>query len=205
MFTLTSRLKRYFPKFYLKEKPKIRLTTGIILLSIISRISMNVFLYLFQASIDESYSIGSWLYPGYQLLSSFMSSLFPIAAIIGSLLYAITHKKRMVSVAERTTQVKRKGARDSMQSLLEHEEGSGEFEDDSSSNLGDVALLNNADLTDDSKAIFLKPKRGPRSSELTPKQQSFSYKVQGGVRVSNRVSHSSINSGSRMGSFASNN
>ena len=99
MTILLTRLQKYFPKFYLKERGKIYTTCGIIILSIVSRVSSNVFLFLFQDSVNESYAQGTWLYPGYQLFSCLFASLFPLAAIIISLLYAVNHKKRMVNIA----------------------------------------------------------------------------------------------------------
>jgi hypothetical protein len=144
LYTLISRLKRYFPKFYLKERGKLIMTNGVIIMSILSRISMNLFLYLFQEEINESYGSGTWLYPVYQILSSFLSSLFPLAAIIASLIYAINHKKRMVHISERTTLVKQNRNRDSMQSLIEYEEGS-EFEDDGAS-MADFSLPNGNEM-----------------------------------------------------------
>ena len=41
LFFLSSRLKKYFPKFYEKERLKIFLATGIIILAIVSRITVN--------------------------------------------------------------------------------------------------------------------------------------------------------------------
>jgi hypothetical protein len=43
LYKLTSRLRRYFPKFYLKEKRKIFTSNGVIIVSIIARISTNIF------------------------------------------------------------------------------------------------------------------------------------------------------------------
>ncbi len=45
--------------------------------------------------MNESYSNGSLLYPMYQLCSSLLSSLLPLAAIIISLMYAMNQKKRL--------------------------------------------------------------------------------------------------------------
>ena len=42
LFILIKSLKRYFPKFYLKEKNKILIANGSIIISIISRITVNL-------------------------------------------------------------------------------------------------------------------------------------------------------------------
>ena len=63
LYILTSRLKRYFPKFYLKERPKILTSNGVIIISIVTRISVNIFIYLFQEEMDISYGSGTWFYP----------------------------------------------------------------------------------------------------------------------------------------------
>lgn len=101
LYLLTTRLKRYFPKFYLKERNKIFTSNGVIILSIVSRISMNIFVFFNQHELDLSYNEGTWFFPLYQLFSCFFSSLFPLAAIIVSLMYAINHKTRMVNFSQR--------------------------------------------------------------------------------------------------------
>ena len=64
---LTLRLKLYFPNFYQKEKVKIFVTNGCIIIAIIARISNNFFLALFKNEIDISYDEGTWFYPMYIL------------------------------------------------------------------------------------------------------------------------------------------
>lgn len=103
LYLLTSRLHKYFPKFYLKERDKIFLTNGVIILSLIARIIMNIFIFFFMQAINESSAEGTWLFPAYQLCSSILSSLLPIGAIIVSTMYAINHKKRMFNVAAKNS------------------------------------------------------------------------------------------------------
>jgi hypothetical protein len=125
LIILRGRLKKYFPRFYAKESQKILLSNGIIIVSIISRICANIFTFLFQEEINDSYGKGTWFYPLYQLFSSFFASLFPLAAIIVSLMYAVNQKKRIVTVSERISpKQKRKNniSSDSIQSYLEYEE-----------------------------------------------------------------------------------
>ena len=52
LFLLTSRLKKYFPRFYSRESPKIFLSKGIIIGSILSRIGANVFIFFYQDEIN---------------------------------------------------------------------------------------------------------------------------------------------------------
>ena len=42
LFVLSRRLKKYFPKFYEKERLKIFVANGIIILAIITRVSVNL-------------------------------------------------------------------------------------------------------------------------------------------------------------------
>lgn len=65
LYMLTTRLKRYFPKFYLKESTKIYTSNGIIIFSIVSRISVNVYSTIYQSEMDISYGAGTWFYPLY--------------------------------------------------------------------------------------------------------------------------------------------
>ena len=87
---LSRRLKKYFPKFFEKERLKIFLATGIIIISIVSRITVNTWLLYHSQDIDDSLNNGDWLYPGYQLITSLFATFFPLAATVGSLLYALS-------------------------------------------------------------------------------------------------------------------
>jgi len=106
LYLLTSRLMLYFPKFYLKERKSIFLTTGIIIFSIFARILNNIMLFFFQHEIDESYDHATWLFPMINLTSSIFASLFPIAAVLISFNYALTHKKRQFTLRSRSKQCK---------------------------------------------------------------------------------------------------
>jgi uncharacterized membrane protein YqhA len=86
---LTSRLSRHFPNFYSKQRGKILLSNGCIILSLLARITVNIFLAVSQTSIDDSYNKATWFFPLYQLFSCLFASLFPIAAIITSLMYTV--------------------------------------------------------------------------------------------------------------------
>ena len=87
---LSRRLKKYFPKFYEKEHLKIFLTTGIIILAIVSRITVNTWLINHLQDIEDSLNNGDWLYPGYQLITCLFATFFPLAATVVSLLYALS-------------------------------------------------------------------------------------------------------------------
>lgn len=59
------------------------------------------------------------------MCSSFLASLFPLAAIIVSLMYAVNQKKRIVSVANQISPKQRRKdniSSDSIQSFMEYEE-----------------------------------------------------------------------------------
>jgi hypothetical protein len=98
---LTSRLKRFFPSFYEKEKSKIYLASLSIIVSITARIFF-VILYEIDSlakTFDDSYRENTLLWPIVQFLTAIFTSLVPIGSIIYSLMYAITHKKRMIQRA----------------------------------------------------------------------------------------------------------
>ena len=102
-YLLTSRLKRFFPSFFAAERPKLYLAASSIIVSIAARI-LFVILYeidSLEQDFDESYRENTWLWPVMQFLTVMVASLMPIASIIYSLMYAITHKKRMIKRALR--------------------------------------------------------------------------------------------------------
>lgn len=89
LFVLSRRLKTYFPKFYEKERLKIFVANGIIILAIVSRVTVNLWYLNHLQDIEDSAEDGSWLYPGYQLITSLFATFFPLAATVVSLLYAL--------------------------------------------------------------------------------------------------------------------
>ena len=102
-YLLTSRLKRFFPSFFAKERSQLYLAATSIIVSIAARI-LFVILYEIDSlsqDFDESYRENTWLWPVMQFLTVMVASLMPIASIIYSLMYAITHKKRMIKKALR--------------------------------------------------------------------------------------------------------
>ena len=52
-------------------------------------------------SLDESYKNDDWKFPISQFFSLVFSNLFPIGSMIYSLMYAISHKKRMTKRANK--------------------------------------------------------------------------------------------------------
>lgn len=98
LFILTRRLQKYFPKFFEKERLKIILTNGIIVIAIVSRVSVNIWYLNHLQDIDISFNEGTWLFPIYQLITSIFASLFPLAATVVSLLYAVSQKRKMFKV-----------------------------------------------------------------------------------------------------------
>jgi hypothetical protein len=98
LYVLTSRLKKFFPSFFLKERSKIYLASISILFSISARIFF-VCIYEIDSlneKFDDSFKNNTWLWPIMQFLTLIFASLVPVASIIYSLMYAITHKKRMI-------------------------------------------------------------------------------------------------------------
>ena len=89
LIVLTRRLIQHFPKFYSQEKFKIFGATGAIILAIICRIGLNIWYIYNVDTIDDSYNHNTWLFPIYQLVSGILASIFPLAATIISLLYAL--------------------------------------------------------------------------------------------------------------------
>jgi|LauGreDrversion4_2_1035121.scaffolds.fasta_scaffold319892_2 hypothetical protein len=72
-----------------------------IIFSIIARIAIN-YIYSIPSvwdALQESAKAGSWAWPVSQICSVIFASLFPITSIIYSLMYAITHKKRLIRKA----------------------------------------------------------------------------------------------------------
>ena len=103
LILLTKRLKKFFPSFYLKEKKQLYMASFSIIFSIIARIFIN-YIYSIQSvwdALQDSYIKNTWAFPISQMCSVIFASLFPMASIIYSLMYAITHKKRMISKAKK--------------------------------------------------------------------------------------------------------
>ncbi len=118
---LINRLKRFFPQFYLRERKQIFITSSAVIISILTRIFMG-FLYSVPSiahEFDESTLHDTWLFPFATFLTLFVASLFPIASIIYSLMYAITHKKRMI---RRSVQNRTSNQQQTVQSLLREED-----------------------------------------------------------------------------------
>lgn len=95
---LTTRLKTYYTKFYEREGRTIWISNISIIVSIIARIFFNL-IVTFDAvmdKLDESLQQGTWLYPMYHLISSMLGTILPIASIIYSLMYGITHKSSTI-------------------------------------------------------------------------------------------------------------
>lgn len=98
LFILSRRLKKYFPKFFEKERLKIIFATGMIIISIVSRITVNIWYLNHLQDIEDSFNNGTWLYPIYQLITSVLATFFPLGATVGSLLYALSQKRKMFKV-----------------------------------------------------------------------------------------------------------
>ena len=90
LFILSKRLKKYFPKFFEKEKIKIFFANGMIIIAIISRITVNLWYLNHLVDISDSFNNGTWLYPMYQLITSVLATFFPLGATVASLLYALS-------------------------------------------------------------------------------------------------------------------
>lgn len=109
LYLLLTRLKRYFPGFYTKEKKQILFASVSVIVSIIARMGINI--VYSNDEVNEALNISfrddTWLFPVSQFVSLFMASIFPIASIIYSLMYAITHKKRLIKKSKATSLVNR--------------------------------------------------------------------------------------------------
>ena len=101
------RLKRYFPSFYKKESTKIYIASISVIVSIVFRIGINVMYSIdsLNSALDISYADDTWLFPITQLITMLFASLFPIASVIYSLMYAISHKKRMIKRPRKHSQI----------------------------------------------------------------------------------------------------
>lgn len=126
---LIKRLKQHFPTFYLKERTQIYVASISVIVSIIARIGINV-LYSFDSvidALDESYAADTWLFPLSQLFVILFASLFPIGSVTYSLIYALTHKKRMMKKSTRVNSqgklINASGRCQSIHSLLQDEAG----------------------------------------------------------------------------------
>jgi hypothetical protein len=100
---LINRLKQNFPAFYMKERTQIYIASGSVIVSLVARIGINV-LYSFDAvndALDLSFEEDTWLFPLSQLFVGLFASLFPIGSVTYSLIYALTHKKRMMKKSSR--------------------------------------------------------------------------------------------------------
>lgn len=124
LIMLVKRLKRHFPSFYLKERKQILIASVSVIISLVARIGINI-LYSFDSvndALDDSYTEDTWLFPISQLIVILLASLFPIASVIYSLMYALTHKKRMMKKSKKFGQVINASGRcQSIHSLLQDE------------------------------------------------------------------------------------
>ena len=107
LILLIRRLKRYFPSFYKKESTKIYIASISVIVSIVFRIGINVMYSIdsLNSALDISYADDTWLFPITQLITMLFASLFPIASVIYSLMYAISHKKRMIKRPRKHSQI----------------------------------------------------------------------------------------------------
>ena len=128
LVVLTKRLRLYFPKFYKQEKLNIVFATGAILVAIVSRVSTNIWYIYNSDEINDSYNKNTWLFPNYQLVNAFTASIFPLAATILSLLYALNQKKKQFNVDAKTfdprVSNRKRTERESVRSLMEDGEDS---------------------------------------------------------------------------------
>ena len=93
----------------------------------ISRITVNSWYLTHIFEINESSIIGDWYFPGYQLVSSVFASFFALTAAAVSLIYALSHKKKMfLTELKRFTKGNKPTDYQSMNSYLEQEEKSSE-------------------------------------------------------------------------------
>ena len=123
LVVITKRLRLYFPKFYKQEKLKIVFATGAILVAIVSRVATNIWYIYNTDKITESYNANTWLFPNYQLVNAFTASIFPLAATILSLLYALNQKKKQFNMDAKNFDPRisnrRRTDRESIRSLIE--------------------------------------------------------------------------------------
>ncbi len=98
LYLLLVRLRKFFPGFYVKERAKILIASVSVIVSIIARMTINIIYSIdsIDEQLNESYALDTWAFPISQFVTLFLASIFPIACIIYSLMYAITHKKRMI-------------------------------------------------------------------------------------------------------------
>jgi magnesium-transporting ATPase (P-type) len=125
---LTKRVRLYFPKFYKQEKLNIVFATGAILVAIVSRVASNIWYIYNSDKINDSYNKNTWLFPNYQLVNAFTASIFPLAATILSLLYALNQKKKQFNVDAKTfdprVSNRRRTERESIRSVMEDDDDS---------------------------------------------------------------------------------
>ncbi len=95
LVVLIRRLKKYFKKFYYHERFKIITAAGSIIIAILCRVGTNLWYIYNEDPLDESYDNNTWLFPAYQLITGLSASLFPLAAIIISILYALYQRERV--------------------------------------------------------------------------------------------------------------
>jgi uncharacterized membrane protein YidH (DUF202 family) len=95
---LTRRLKRFYPKFYQKERKKLITVNSLIILSISVRVVISVVngTEAFNKFISDSFNKNTIGYPLMQFSIVFFTSLMPISTIIYSLMHAFNQKKKMI-------------------------------------------------------------------------------------------------------------
>jgi len=93
---LTSRLRHSFPNFYTSQRPTILATNFLLIGSISARIliALMVTSDAFLEKLNKSLHGGTWLYPGFQLVTAVITTLVPLATIIYSLMNA-THQRKL--------------------------------------------------------------------------------------------------------------
>ncbi|TNV79101.1 hypothetical protein FGO68_gene7936 [Halteria grandinella] len=137
-------MKRTYPKFYQRERDRILLATLSIIVSITARIGFNIAggFDSVQNALGESFLNNTWFYPMYELILELLSSIFPIASTIYSLMYMVMHKKNIlereisgINATPQQNQIRQSEisssakTRDSFQEMLDFEEGLEEVEE----------------------------------------------------------------------------
>ncbi|TNV78760.1 hypothetical protein FGO68_gene14159 [Halteria grandinella] len=144
LLILTRQMKRTYPKFYQRERDRILLATLSIIVSITARIGFNIAggFDSVQNALGESFLNNTWFYPMYELILELLSSIFPIASTIYSLMYMVMHKKNIleretsgINATPQQNQIRHSEisssakTRDSFQEMLDFEEGLEEVEE----------------------------------------------------------------------------
>ena len=97
LIVLVLRLKKYFPKYFMKEKGKIIISTGGISVAIITRISTNIWYSYCKEDFNVSYNTNTWLFPIYQMINAITVST-PLGTTLISMIYAYRQKKKLMNL-----------------------------------------------------------------------------------------------------------